>query len=208
MSFYSGAVRFLRPIVRLFFRVTVIGAENEPDAPYLMCANHSSYIDPVLCACFLKNQIHFIARSSLVRFRFFAWLFRHAKAVPIDRENIDISALRTVIGICRSGECVGIFAQGTRMRRVEPMPEQAMSGSGLIVSQGRVAVLPVSIVTKRRMPGFFRKTYLVIGKPLSYEECVGNGSRTKKEIAQYIFSKVCEPFATPFGDMKNYDKNR
>ena len=192
MSFYSGAVRFLRPIVRLFFRVTVIGAENEPDAPYLMCANHSSYIDPVLCACFLKNQIHFIARSSLVRFRFFAWLFRHAKAVPIDRENIDISALRTVIGICR----------------VEPMPEQAMSGSGLIVSQGRVAVLPVSIVTKRRMPGFFRKTYLVIGKPLSYEECVGNGSRTKKEIAEYIFSKVCEPFATPFGDMKNYDKNR
>lgn len=54
----------------------------------------------------------------------------------------------------------------------------------------------------------FRKTYLVIGKPLSYEECVGNGSRTKKEIAEYIFSKVCEPFATPFGDMKNYDKNR
>ena len=52
------------------------------------------------------------------------------------------------------------------------------------------------------------ETYLVIGKPLSYEECVGNGSRTKKEIAEYIFSKVCEPFATPFGDMKNYDKNR
>lgn len=208
MSFYSTAVKLFRPLTKLFFRVTLIGGENEPDEPYIMCANHSSYIDPVLCACNLKRTLRLVARGSLARFKIFNWLFKKLDVIKIDREHIELSSMRTIISACRSGECIGIFPQGTRMRRVEPKPEQAMSGVALIASQCKAKILPVSIVTKRRMPGFFRKTYLIVGKPITYEEYIGDGSRSKKEIAEFLFGKVCEPFSVPFEDLKAYDKNR
>lgn len=206
MSFYSNAVGFLRPIVRFFFRVTVIGAENEPNEPYIMCANHSSFIDPVLCGCFLKRKLRLVGRSSLTRHKALAWLYNKVDVIPVDREHIDLSSLRTIISACASGDCIGIFPQGTRMRRVEPKPEQAMSGLGLIASRCKVKVLPVSIVTKRRMPGFFRKTYLIVGKAVSYDEYAAN-DRSKKEMAEFIFSRVCQPFSTPFSQLKRYDNN-
>jgi len=208
MSFYKAATTLLRPLTKLFFRITVIGGENEPDEPYIMCANHSSYIDPVLCACNLKRPLRLVARGSLTKFKLYNWLFKKVNVITVDREHIDLSSLRTIISACKSGDCIGIFPQGTRMRRTEPKPEQAMSGVALIASQCKVKVLPVSIVTKRRMPGFFRKTYLIVGKPITYEEYTGDGSRSKKEIAEFMFGKVCEPFSVSFEDLKAYDKNR
>ncbi len=208
MSFYGNAVRILRPIIRCFYRVTVIGSENEPDTPFVLCTNHSSFIDPIICCCFIKKPLRFIARSSLSRFRPINWLFKKANVIPISRDYTDLTAMRTVIGAAKNGDCIGIFPQGTRMRRVEPQPEQAMPGIALIGSQTNAPMLPVSIITKRRMPGFFRKTYLIIGKPVPPEEYLGNGVKTKKETAAFIFSKVCEPFAIPFEELKNHDKDR
>ncbi len=208
MNFYAVAVNLLRPLIKVFFRTTVIGRENEPDETYIMCANHSSFIDPVLCACNLKCQLRLVARGSLARFKIFDWIFKKVNVIKIDREHIDLSSMRTIISACKAGDCIGIFPQGTRMRRSEPKPEQAMSGAALIASQCKVKVLPISIVTKRRMPGFFRKTYIIIGKPITPEEYIGDGSRSKKEISEFIFKKVCEPFSVPFEDLKNYDKNR
>ena len=202
MSFYSNATAFLRPLLKLFFRVTVIGSENEPEMPYVLCTNHSSFIDPIICCCFTKQPIRFIARSSLARYKPINWLFKKAKVIPLNRDYTDITAMRTVIAACKNGDCVGIFPQGTRVRRLEPSPEQAMPGISLIASQTKATILPVSIITKRRMPGFFRKTYLVINKPIEPDEYLGNGSLSKKEISRYIFSKVCEPFSIPFEELK------
>ncbi len=207
MSFYKVVVSFLKPLVKLFYRVTVIGKENEPDGNYMLCANHSSFVDPALTACFVKRQIRFIARKSLTQSGFLSWLFRNVGVITVDRDKVDLASLRTVISACRNGDSIAIFPQGTRVRRTAPKSEQAMSGAGLIAAQCKIPVLPVSIVTKRLMPGIFRKTYVIIGKPIMPEEYLGDGERTKKEISEYIFEKVCTPFETEFSKLKHYDKN-
>jgi 1-acyl-sn-glycerol-3-phosphate acyltransferase len=39
----------LRPVVRVFYRITVIGARNLPDSgPILLVCNHVSYVDSVI----------------------------------------------------------------------------------------------------------------------------------------------------------------
>lgn len=193
--FYTILRMFLIPLMKVFFRIELIGKENEPDCNYITCANHSSYLDPLFLAYALKRQQRFVARSTLTRFKFFNWLFRHVRVITINRGNADITAIRTITAAINEGDCVGIFPQGTRMKGIVPKAEQAQAGIGLMASMTNVPVLPFSIVTKRLRPGFLRKTTLVIGEAIpqsEYLSCCENPR--KKEIAEYCFSKACVPF--------------
>ncbi|MEG1743454.1 MAG: hypothetical protein RR246_04730, partial [Clostridia bacterium] len=76
----------------------------------------------------------------------------------------------------------------------EPLPEQAEGGLGLIASLTHMPILPVSIVTKKRKLMMFHKTKFIIGKPIASDEYMNYGGIKRKDISEYLFSKVCEPF--------------
>lgn len=179
----------------MFLFLRVKGRENEPKGPYIVCANHSSFLDPVCIAVALKQTQRFIARSSLIRFKFFKWLFKGAKVITINRGNSDLSAIKLTIRAIENGDNVAIFPQGTRIRGIAPSLDQVEAGLGLLAAKTKVPVLPVSIVTKRLYPGFLRPCKVVIGKPIYAEEYMNiNPDPRAKEIAQYCFSYVIPPF--------------
>ena len=193
--FYDTIKKLLGPLLIVLYRIQVTGQENEPDAPYITIANHSSFIDPAILACCLKNTQRFVARSTLSRFKIMNWLFNKARVITIKRGKSDVTAVRSIISVIKSGDCVGIFPQGTRMRRVLPEPSQVEAGLGLLASATEVPVLPVSIITKRLMPGIFHRTKVVIGKPIPASEYLNYcESPTKKQIAEYCFTPVCNAF--------------
>ncbi len=193
--FYDTAKKLIGPLIIALYRIQVTGQENEPGAPYITCANHSSFVDPALLACCLKNPQRFVARSTLARFKILNWLFTNAKVITIQRGKSDVAAIRAIISVVKDGDCVGIFPQGTRMRRVMPETSQVQGGLGLIAASTEVPVLPVSIITKRLMPGIFRRTKIVIGKPIPASEYLHFCENpTKKQIAEYCFTPVCNEF--------------
>ena len=55
----------LSGIVRLLFRIKVIGRENEPDeGGFVVCANHIAATDPIMiCYAFKKHQIRYMAKK-------------------------------------------------------------------------------------------------------------------------------------------------
>lgn len=196
MSAYSILKGILKYPFRLLYRVKIEGRENEPEGAYIICANHSSLVDPILVTASLKQNHRWLAKRELTKNRFMKFVFKVTRAIPINRDGLDTPALHECIDSIKAGTSVGIFPQGTRMRRVEPQPDQALAGLSLIACISKATVLPVSIVTKRRQPGIFRKTRIVIGKPVTYEEYTSAvDSRDKKAITAYLFGKVCEPFS-------------
>ena len=49
-------------VVKLIFRIKVVGAENEPEeGAVLVCSNHISAADPVVICAAMKNQVCFMA---------------------------------------------------------------------------------------------------------------------------------------------------
>ena len=62
----KGAYRFFKLILglpfRLIYRIKIIGADNEPDGPFIVSANHMSYADPFIEGVCLKTQITYIAK--------------------------------------------------------------------------------------------------------------------------------------------------
>lgn len=195
MNWYSFLKKTVNYPCKLFFRVKVEGKENEPAYPYIVCGNHSSYLDPVLVAIALKANPVWIGKRELLNHAFMRWLFRVTGTIPIKREGFDTAALRKCVSTVKNGNVLGIFPQGTRMRGVDPVPSQAHAGLALIAETAKAAVLPVSIVTRARQPKLFSKTRIIIHKPISYDEYMGISEHpTKKDITEYIFSRVCDPF--------------
>lgn len=192
----KGAYRFFKLILglpfRLIYRIKIIGADNEPDGPFIVSANHMSYADPFIEGVCLKTQITYIAKSSLERFRIIKWFFSTVGVIPIKREESDVAAIRKSVAALKDGKVIGIYPQGTRIPLKPPHKEDAMGGLGLLVSLAKCPVLPIAIVTKAHKPRPFRKTLVVIGKPLSYETVTEENGvhRSKQEMAEFCFSET------------------
>lgn len=195
LSLYGFVKKAFKYPILLLYRVKIVGKENEPDLPYIICANHSSFMDPVLITVAVKAKPIWIGKKELLKYSFLRWVFKKTGSIAINREGFDTSALRQCISVVKEGNCLGIFPQGTRLRGIKPEPDQAHAGLAFIAGMAKATVLPVSIVSKRLQPKILRKTKIIFHNPVTYEEYMGIAENpTKQEIAGYLFGKVCEPF--------------
>lgn len=185
---------------KLFYRVEIIGKENEPkEGGCIAIANHSSLFDPIGVAVALKRDVYFMGKSDLLDHKVMQLVFKLCNVVAIHRGESDIAALRKTCDIVNNGDIVGIFPQGTRIQCSAPEVETALAGIGLMAMRTKASVLPIAVCygKKNKKPTLFRKVRVAVGKPIPYEEYgIVNGERAgSHEVADYAFSKVCELFA-------------
>ncbi|NMA66257.1 MAG: 1-acyl-sn-glycerol-3-phosphate acyltransferase [Clostridiaceae bacterium] len=149
----------------LFYRVKVEGKENIPeDGPFLMYANHPSAWDMILIACYMKRQIHFMAKVELFKNPIFAFVLRRLGAFPVSRGKGDIGSVKTVFKLLKKGKIVGIFPEGTRTPKKDLT--KSRSGAAMFAIRSKVPVLPVGVEWNGRL---FSKLRLVFGEPYVLE---------------------------------------
>lgn len=161
---------FLWP-VRLFmcliFRIHVTGADNMPDkGGCIIAANHLSFWDPVLVACFLnKRKICFLAKAELFKFAPFGFILKHLGAVPVYRGARDAGTLMLAINHLKQGNVLGIFPEGTRVRNGKKTT--AKRGTIKMAKAAEASVVPVHINATYKI---FSKVSMAVGKPIYYNE--------------------------------------
>ncbi len=165
-------ITILRPIIKLLFRVRVVGAENIPQIPgdpkVILCSNHISNWDPIFLLIGQRRHVHFMAKAELFSNRLFTWFFeKQVGAFPVKRGTGDTKAVTTAEDLIVAGKLVGIFPEGTRSKTGELL--RPKSGASLIVSQTGAHVLPVAVVTKGQKVRLFQPVTLVFGELLSPE---------------------------------------
>jgi 1-acyl-sn-glycerol-3-phosphate acyltransferase len=138
------------------------GRENIPEAPILICANHSSDVDPVLVAFALgrKRRIHFMAKIELFRVPLLKGILRGVGAFPVDRSGIGLDAVRATMRYLKDGENVMLFPEGTRVG--EDDAKKAKQGAVRIALKTGVPILPINVPRKKR---FFQRAVVTIGEP-------------------------------------------
>lgn len=82
---------------------------------------------PFLEGLALREQVSYIAKASLQRFRIIHWFFKTVGVIPIHRDESDVAAIRTSVNALREGRTVGIYPQGTRIPYRVPEPGEAMA---------------------------------------------------------------------------------
>ena len=105
--------------VKLLFRLRASGVENLPaEGGFVLAANHTSNFDPwpLGLPLFPRRQLRFMAKSELYWFPLTPVL-NGAGAFPVRRGERDLEAIQTAVELCRAGEVVVMFPEGTRRRK-------------------------------------------------------------------------------------------
>ena len=195
MSFYMQVKKWLCGAVRRLYRVEVVHPENEPaEGGYLLCANHMSNSDVVVIAACMRKPVYYMAKSELFKVPLVGPLIRAFGAFPVKRGTADVGAIRTAVRLLNEGEAVGYFPQGRRYAGVDPKTTEIKHGAGLIVYRAQARVLPVFLSAKGYKIRMFRKTKLIIGKPVPYEELPYREGTTDEMHAasSEIFQRILE----------------
>jgi len=167
-TFLYGVARCLAAF--LFHTISPVkyhGLENlHLEAPYIMISNHSSWLDPICVAYAVKHdEVTFLTKKEAMKSKLANAALRKLHAIPVDRHNFDMAAMRACMQALKEGRILGIFPEGTRYK--QGIMEELEGGIALLALRGNVPVLPMYIHGKIRP---FHKTHCFVGVPLDLSD--------------------------------------
>jgi len=160
----------------------------------IIAMNHQSYLDPPLAAISTKQEIHFLARKTLLDLPIIGDILPYLNVVPVDQSRADMSALKSLIKLVLDGHSVLIFPEGTRSRDGEFLP--SLPGIGLVIAKTLAPVVPMRIFganiafPRGGRPRLFSPITVVVGEPIYFtkEDTIGE----KREVYQRLSETVME----------------
>ena len=164
--FYRGCYRIVRALVGVVYWLRVTGRENVPEGAAIVCANHSSMIDPFLIAFAfgIDCHMHIVAKVELFRIPVLSPILKKLGMISVDRDISDVTTIRNVLTYLKNGEKVLIFPEGTRTSEDDAI--SAKSGAVKIAERTKVPLIPVYLPRKKPL---FSKVPIVIGETYTVE---------------------------------------
>lgn len=148
----------------------VEGSENVPEKGAIIVApNHKSDWDPPLIGVAFKTRIiHYMAKEELFKNPVFGWVLRQFGTFPVKRGTVDRTAIRQAMKELKAGNPLGIFPEGTRIRK-EGFGRFHSGMASLALMTG-TPVIPVAVIGSRDMPKRKGPLAVLIGKPVPVEK--------------------------------------
>lgn len=193
MRFYDLVRGSVKLFSKVFYKFEVIGLENIPlEGNVIVAANHKSNLDPIFLASAIDTRdVAGVAKKELFDFKPLGFILKGVNAIPINRENPDVSTIKNILGAIKKGYVLGIFPEGTRTK--EPGFSPAKPGLAMFAVKGRALVVPVSIITDYRI---FNRVTVYIDKPISFEEHYKQklNSKDYERLSQNVLEVIKENY--------------
>lgn len=176
--FYS-VIKFLVNIIfRVLYRVKTYGLENVPkQGKFILCSNHANNLDPVFVSMVMPRKICWMAKKELFKYKITSYFGYKLGAFPVDRSQSDISAIKNALRVLKEDKVLGIFPEGTRVKKMDL--ESAKPGVALMSIKSGAEILPVHIESSYRL---FSKINIYIGKPMD----ISNKDGKKPSTEDYV----------------------
>ncbi len=185
---------FVRGLARLVFallsRTKVYGKENLPrGGNVIYVCNHQSVVDAFISFYVLPANTYFMSKKEVFHNKFYAFFLKRLQMFPIDRETVDLKAIKYACDKLKEGNSLCIFPQGTRHNEAHIRLEDMHAGIGMIALREKSRIIPMMF---RKKPGFFKKNQLVIGKEIDLSEFEGQkaNSAVMNQFIQLVTEKM------------------
>lgn len=186
----SFFVRFLFSLVgflaRILYRPTYHNLHYIPrDTHYMLLGNHISLLDPVVLHLIIPDYVHWVAKEEFFKNKVLAFLFDQLKVVSLNRDRVDIQAMRKIKSHIQNEEIVGIFPQGTRVDPIDYEEILPQAGVASICMKYDCTILPFYVDAPFKL---FRKSHIYFGAPF----CLNSSLKidSKKEKRQLLANEI------------------
>ena len=186
-KFYAFISSLVRVFVGPLYPMKYLGRENIPEGPAIVCANHSSYLDPILVsfAFTARKNVHFMAKADLFDVPVIGPVIRGVGAFPVVRGTSDVSAIRNSMKYLRQGEKIMMFPEGKRVP--EDDAQAVKTGAVRIALKLGVPIIPMYIPRKKRL---FKRDEVIIGKPYHVDNTQQGGDYNA--LSKQLLDKISE----------------
>lgn len=177
-------------LFKVFYRHKVYGAENLPQTPAIIAPNHLSFFDPPLIGISSSEEIAFLAKDTLFKNRWFAWIIGSLNAYPISGKTSDFSSMKIVLQLLQEQKKVTIFPEG--IRSYTGHLADVKRGICMLALRADVPIVPVFIYgtyniwpRHNKFPKLWGRTACVFGAPIypaEFQEIDKKEAREKMAI--------------------------
>jgi 1-acyl-sn-glycerol-3-phosphate acyltransferase len=167
-----------------------------PGTPYILVANHLSYMDTPVLLSQIPVEFRFLAKEGLFQIPFLGWHLHRAGHIPVPREDPRASVktlARAADMIRQRGISLLIFPEGGRSEDGELQP--FIDGAAYLAIKAQAPVVPIALIGTRRIlamgSGTFRRgaVRVRVGEPISTE---GLLSRDRGKVTELARARVEE----------------
>ena len=152
--------------MHVLFPCRMIGVENFPDGPAILCPSHSNLQDPfyISLALGIKRFCHHMAKEDTRKIPFLGYIMYKMGSIFVDRDEQDINAYKKSIRVLQAGEQLMVFPEGTRVRGNDYVAPK--TGVIRMAAKTHVPIVPIYLPRDKKV---FRRTTFVIGEPYYLE---------------------------------------
>ena len=116
--FWPVVMPTIRTGARLLWRLRVDRGPGFPEPPFVLAANHYSFLDPPLVGSIYGRRARFIALIDLSgNHRPLDWALDALDVIPVERGRVPLATVRACLAHLDEGGVVGVFPEGIRVNR-------------------------------------------------------------------------------------------
>ena len=197
MKFYNFIKAAFSFMSHLLFPLRVHNNDVIPkQGKLIICANHLSLMDAFFVMIAVDRPISFLAKDVYASNFILKPFFKLAHAISINTDKTDVSAIRQCFKVLKSDNVLGIFPEGTRIRK--GVTAEGKGGTIMMAHRTKTPILYAKIAPSKGKFKFFRKTDLYFGDIVTVEQLgVTNGKGDEYEVAAKVLMKKIYSLGEP-----------
>lgn len=179
---------------KVFFRLKVVGKDNLPEkGPFIIAANHTSFLDPIVASIAVSSKMRWIAKKDVCKKPFLKPLHYILGTICMN------GAVEEALDNLEKGEILGIFPEGARSS--DGTLKEANKGIAVLALRSAKYVVPIGIIGAYEAYGPGMKMFkpypitVKIGKPILFK-------KTKEEhIDEVLINKTKASIMEKIGEL-------
>ena len=150
------APRVIHFVSTIAWRLRIDYGVGFPEPPFVIAANHSSFLDPPMVAAAYRRRIRFLTLIDLFgNYRTLDLALKTFEVIEVKRGSIPLRALRRALDHLGEGGVVAIFPEGTRAWRFGDKP--VALGAAWLALRAKVPLVPIAIAGTENVLGVDNK---------------------------------------------------
>lgn len=174
---------------KIFFPTKIIGKQNIPKGGAILASNHTSNLDAVLMVANTWEKRYYLAKKELFNNKIMSFFLKGIGAIKINRENPEVSVIKTCMKILKNNKRLVIFPEGTRNKSDSMQLGEMKHGVSMFAIKAKVHIIPMFI---SRRPKMFHRTIITYGEPFELDSFYGKrlDSETLEQAGAIVTQKM------------------